>query len=139
MPRPSKRKQQLRANGAHTCTAQQATRQLQDPFLTINLIDFDSTKAPQLFPDSLLATNLAEFDLGKEYESANLPATNFVDHDLSEGYKSDNQDSESSVSSDNKVLEVDDMELNDNEHASSIFKLLLSTSEKSFDKQGRPL
>ena len=69
--------------------------------------------------------------MGKEYESNNLSAINFVNFDLSKKYES----SKSFTDFNNKMLEVDYVKLNDNKHASSIFKLLLSALEKNFKKQ----
>ncbi|RHZ48044.1 hypothetical protein Glove_562g7 [Diversispora epigaea] len=56
-----------------------------------------------------------------------------------EEYESDDLNTEDQLNSDNEVFEVDDIELNNNERASSIIDFLLAASEKSFKKQTRPL
>ncbi|CAG8639112.1 1845_t:CDS:2 [Ambispora leptoticha] len=119
MPRPSKRKQQLRINSVHACNICQAFQQQPDSLLPINLSDFDLNEIVQPFSDVQPPTLLISTQLFDLYSSNE--------------YESDNPDSACSTGSDNEILEVDNTKLNDDECTSSIFKLLLSASQKSFE------
>lgn len=65
-------------------------------------------------------------------------AVNLVDLESSEEYVSNDSDTESQFTPENEVLEVDDFELNSDEHACTIIDLLLAASKKSFEKRERP-